>query len=306
MARHITSLTVIVLAAWGGAVGAQDLGHKLGGMIGLEAGRVPEPAVYLANRLVVFRADHLTDRRGATLPIDLDLGVVSNAVGGAATFELARLSTFYSVAFAVPVAWVSAEVAELEASVDHFGVADIFLQPLRLGWRLGHFDLVTGYSLYVPTGRFRFGDEGGVSTGHLTHQLSLGGTAYFDAARSAWLTALFSYDLNQQKHGLDITRGDFVHVQGGAGARVVRVLDAGLTGYALWQVRDDRGADVPPALRGARDRAFGVGPEVAVTVPQLRGRASLRYQWDFGTESRPEGTILVFGLTFVTGRPDTP
>lgn len=38
-------------------VDAQDLGHKLPGLIGLEAGKVPPPGLYLIDRFVSYEAD---------------------------------------------------------------------------------------------------------------------------------------------------------------------------------------------------------------------------------------------------------
>jgi hypothetical protein len=56
-------------------------------------------------------------------------------------------------------------------------------------------------------------------------------------------------------------------------------------------------------LRGARDRVYGLGPEVVVTIPTIRLRAEARYEWDFGVRSRPQGSIFVFGLTFAAWLP---
>jgi hypothetical protein len=67
---------------------------------------------------------------------------------------------------------------------------------------------------------------------------------------------------------------------------------------ALWQVRDDRGTDLPPLLKGARDRVFGLGPEVAVILTPIRSQLRLRYEWDRGVRSRPQGNILVVGFNY--------
>ena len=79
-----------------------------------------------------------------------------------------------------------------------------------------------------------------------------------------------------------------------------------LAGYALWQVRDDRGSDLPDVLRGARDRVFGVGPEVGLVLPALGTRFGARYAWDLGARSRPEGRLLVVNVAVVLWRPPPP
>jgi hypothetical protein len=109
--------------------------------------------------------------------------------------------------------------------------------------------------------------------------------------------ALSSYDLNLRKRDINITRGDTLQVQGGAGvSRSDRVLEAGLAGYWLRQVRPDRGADVPLLLRGLRDRVYKLGPEAAVNVKPIRSQIRIRYEWDLGARSRPQGNIFVVGF----------
>ena len=112
---------------------------------------------------------------------------------------------------------------------------------------------------------------------------------YFDRSRSVFLSALASYNLNGRKRDVDITRGDILMIQGGAGVRLFKLLTVGMASYALWQVRDDRGADVPAVLRGARDQVYGLGPEVGLRIPTVNINLSARYEHDFDVHSRPEG-----------------
>jgi hypothetical protein len=79
-------------------------------------------------------------------------------------------------------------------------------------------------------------------------------------------------------------------------------VDLGLAGYALWQVSDDRGADLPAAIAGARERAFGIGPEVDLATPALRSRWTLRLTWDIDGRARPVGTIFLAGVSVVAWR----
>jgi hypothetical protein len=85
--------------------------------------------------------------------------------------------------------------------------------------------------------------------------------------------------------------------------RFNRSVEAGVSINALWQARDDRGADIPPALRGARDRVFGLGPEAAVRIPAIRAQLRARYVWDLDVVSRPKGALLVVGLNVLALRP---
>jgi hypothetical protein len=190
-----------------------------------------------------------------------------------------------------------------ELGVDRLGLGDIYIQPFRLGWRKQRFDLVTSYSVYLPTGRSPLAGGKGVSSGQSTHEFSGGGSVYFKD-RSHFLTALASYQLNTRQRGIDITRGDSVQIQGGIGTKLFRELaETGIAGYALWQARDDRGTQLPPVLSGARDRVYGFGPEGAILIKAIHGQLRVRYEWDFGVRARPQGQIFAAAINFLIHRP---
>ena len=283
---------------------AQDLGHKLPGLIGLDAGRIPEPGLYLVGRVVDYEANELRDRNGNVIPIaNFHLHGLSSAVGISYTVNLKQSSVSLTATAAAPAARVRLNISDRpEASFDRFGLADIYIQPVRLGWRGDHFDFVSSYALYLPTGAFLLGK--GVSTGHVTHEFSAGGSIYANRNSGIFLTALASYDHNLRKRDIDITRGDTFQIQGGVGLNFLdQVIEVGAAGHGLWQVRPDRGADVPLLLREGRDRVYGVGPEVAVLIKAIRSQIRVRYEWDLGVHSRPRGNVFAAGINFVVWRP---
>jgi hypothetical protein len=181
-------------------------------------------------------------------------------------------------------------------SVDRAGFGDIFVQPIKLGWRETQYDVVTAYSFYAPTGKFE-PRRSGVGRGFWTHQFSLGG-AIRTPDRFLRASALASYDLNLRKRGIDIRRGNSLQIQGGAGLMAFPELSIGVASYALWQVTDDKGSDIPPQLRGLRTRVFGLGPELNLILPKLGLRSDFRIEWDLGARSRPEGMVFVAGLGY--------
>ena len=151
----------------------------------------------------------------------------------------------------------------------------------------------------------------GVDVGNATTEvavLSLGGIVYFDRAKRWSVSALTSFDLNQRKEGIDITRGDTFQFQGGAGkvfrrpGKNLQTVGIGVAGYGLWQVLDDRGADLPAALRGARDLALGVGPEINSTLAPIRSQITVRYCRDIEVKARQMGQILVIQLAILARR----
>jgi hypothetical protein len=301
LAEGTRQTLVLVSLIWASPAGAQELGNKVLGTLGLLAGSQPGSGLYVADRFLRYSANDLFDRNGRRIPIGLDLDAIANAIGVQVTFKLHGNSTYMNASLAVPAARISLQTDRPEASVDRFGFGDIYVQPIKLGWKLPRADIVLGYSFYAPTGRFTPRGSGGIGRGHWTHQFSLGSAVYFDRAKTWHISALASYDLNLRKRDIDITRGDTVQIQGGAG-KTLGIVAVGLAGYSLWQVRDDHGADVPEALRGARDRAVGLGPEIDITLAPIRSRITLRYCHDLVVTARPLGQILVIGLTVLAVR----
>jgi hypothetical protein len=279
---------------------AQELGHKLVGTLGLQAGVQPPTGFDVAERFGLYTSHELFDQYGNQVPERFRLSVVGVAVGVSFNYRLPRLATYVSVAFSVLVARAVA-TSESE-SVRGFGLGDLYVQPLRLGWKLRRFDIVTAYAFYVPTASVA-PEQGptGVSRAQWSHQLSFGGTIYFDRRRTWALSALASYDINGRKISGDVTRGATVQVQGGLGKTFGGIVSVGPVGYALWQVEDDRGSDV--ARPGGRDRAFGLGAEVDVSVAPLRSVLFCRYAHDFAVETRPEGQLLLAGITLRAWQP---
>ena len=167
-------------------------------------------------------------------------------------------------------------------------------RALRRGWLL--------CSLSADR-HFSIGRRQRAQRGPRAHEFSAGGTIFANKDRTSFVTALASYDLNLRKRDIDITRGHTLQIQWGAGAsRFNRVVEAGLAGHGLWQVRADRGADLPIVLQGARDRVYGLGPEVAVTFKAIRSQILIRYEWDLGVRSRPQGNVFTVGLNVVVRR----
>lgn len=164
----------------------QDLGRRLPGSSGLDAGTQAESGVYIGYRFGWFASDTIHDRDGNEVPITtLDLDAYSNVFGVNATTDLDGL--YLSAAVSAPIAKVSLSADIPEASVDRLGLGDIFIQPLQVGRRLTRFDAVAAYSLYAPTTK---GATSTVGQPQWSHQLSLGGTLFFDDVRGWRVSAL--------------------------------------------------------------------------------------------------------------------
>jgi len=282
---------------------AQQLGYKLLGSLGIDAGAVSPPGLVLVDQSLHYSSSQLRDRDGNVVPIEgLKMSAAGTALGASYTTKT-RSAPYVTFAFGLPIARIHVSSDAPAASLNGFGFADLVLQPLKVGWRLRRFDVVTGYVIYAPTGHFE--PRGGANVGHgyWTNQFSLGGAVYADSAKTFRVSALASYETNTRKRGIDVRRGDIVQIQGGAGATVKRIVTLGVAGFALWQVSPDRGTDIPPPLRNERSRVFGAGPEGDLTIPHWKTRIALRVEEEFGVRSRPQGQVIALSVSYLAWSP---
>ncbi|WP_162560032.1 SphA family protein [Methylotetracoccus oryzae] len=273
-----------------------ELGQRVLGSVGLDAGTQSPEGVYAGDRFFYYSADRLLNRKGEPLPIKgLEIDAYANVIGVSGTIKPDGWP-YLSAAFAVPVAWMSTQADLPPTDIGRSGLGDLVVQPLKIGWRSQRYDAVGSYAFYAPTGQL---NREGLGQPQWTQQLSLGGTLFFDDDRGWRLSALASYNHYHRKLSIDLTRGDTVQLQGGFGAKFFQILDFGVAAYALWQVADDTGSALPAAARGARERVYGVGPEIGITIPAIRGKLTARYEWDLGARARTEGQILVVSLSLL-------
>jgi hypothetical protein len=305
-------VTVALLAAAGAliragaAYGQAQVGHKLLGTLGVDAGVQPGPGVYLVNQTVWYAANRIVDRNGDPVSVPgLDIDAIGNAVALSGTIRIPHLGYWTGTA-AVPFAHIRASANDPRASLDRLGLGDIYVEPVQLGWRFDRFDVVTSYAFYAPTGRFEQATLAGIGHGYWTNEFSAGGAVWLDRSRGWRASALASYDLNGKKRDVDITRGNTVEIQGGMCATLLGVLDAGIAAYGLWQVTEDKGTDLPVVLRGLLERTVGAGPELGLAIPQIRAHVGARYEWDLFVRSSDVGRVLVFSVAFFAWQPRAP
>ena len=278
-----------------------EFGQRVLGTIGLDAGSQPDEGIYFGNRFIYLTGDRLNDRRGNPLPVKgFSSSGFANVFAIAGTWKLGE-GPYLTAAFGVPISGISVKSDQPYTLLDREGLGDIFIEPLKLGWRLPRVDITSSYSIYAPTSQL---NRKGLNQPQWSQQVSAGGTVFFDDERSLRLSALTSYNIYEKKLNLDLKRGDAVQIQGGLGGRFFKILDVGLAGYAMWQVAADTGSALPKSAQGLSEFAVGLGPEVGVLIPQLRAKLTARYEWDIEARSRLDGQVLMVSLTMLGWKPD--
>ena len=256
----------------------QYLGLNLRGDMGLKSGSQALPGFYLVAPLY-FRSDYngLRGPNGnevaTNLNVDVSLFTVPLIAG---TTKAKFLGATYGFQIIPMVLNQRLELAALGAeSETGYGFGDMYVQPINLGWRTKRADFLGAYGVFIPTGK------GGRSLDMWGHEIVAGTTVYLDQAKKWHVAATGSYDIYQNKRGVDLRVGDYFTLEGGAGMSFMKgAANAGVAYVAQWKVTDDTGSDFPPRLPKSKNRAYGIGPEISMPVfakGTLLGIVGFRY-----------------------------
>ncbi len=180
-------------------------------------------------------------------------------------------------------------------------VGDIIVAPLDLAWHGERWDLGAAIGAFLPTGEHD--DIADPGDDYYTLMFTLGGTYYFDEAKTWSFSLLSRYEIHSQVRSgsfwaADGTKpGDDFHFEWGLGKTLARIWDVGIVGYDGWQVSD---SDVAGTQTDIDVEYHAIGPEVSVFFPPWKCVFSLRHLREYGVHSRPETnrTFLVITKIF--------
>ncbi len=191
-----------------------------------------------------------------------------------------------------------------------WALGDIIIEPLDLAWHGERYDIGAALGWFLPTGEHDTWADPGEDM--YTTMFTLGGTYYFDKAKTWSFSLLSRYEIHSQKRdgnkalasvGIndnDHTPGDDFHFEWGLGKTLAKVWDVGVVGYCQWQLDEDKGTNAFTD----KDEAHAIGPEISMFYPPWMTQFTFRSLWEFGVEGRsngrPEGnrTFLVITKIF--------
>jgi len=322
-AAQAATLSVAALALCVAAPArAGELGHYSPALADIRDYMMPaKPGFYFKEYDYFYTTDTFKDRNGdkvktiplpgggtATLNVDVNLFVLAPAFMWISDWDV--LGGHYG-AYIIPTFGNSSLGASLATttgfgrSVDDsgFGIGDLFVEPLWLGWNREHWDFNVGYGFYAPVGKFQQGDADNIGLGFWSHQFQSAVAWYPVKERTTAIVAAVTYEINQEVEDSDVTPGQRLSINLGADQLVPLgasgfVLDLGLGLYGQWQTTDDTGSGV--FQPGVHDQIYGFGPEVGLIYVPWNAALTLKWQHEFLAQNRFEGenVTLNFGAGF--------
>jgi len=296
-AAHAVALALAALFGRERPLAAQANVPQYRGDYGITSGTLPSPGLRFGAAYNNYRADEARGRDRTSFPA-VKPTINTIALILSYTFPQPILDGHWNALIAVPWADMAPQTVNLDLG-NAWGFSDLYVQPVRLGWRFPYADLTTGFGVFMPTGRFSPNAIDNTGFGMWSFEGSVGSTGYFSRSRQMSISALLSYQSNSEQRDTDRRAGNLLTIEGGLGHTITK--DAGQFGvayYGQWKTTFDRGFGLPPMF-DARSRTFGAGPEVRLPFPFMgfTGTATMRYFWEFGSVVATQGDSFYVFLT---------
>jgi len=282
---------------------AQQVGHYVQGVTGLENGSTTPPGVYIGYLPYLNLIDSFRSSDGSKL-VNLNLNVVAHNAIFQTTTKTRILGATYGLNFILPVVNTRLQADVFDTTAQNAGMSDWFFAPVILGWSKGKAEYVLNYGFYAPTGQFDPNSGFNPGLGFWEHQVQAG-TTYSIDKKKLWNTSLLStWEINHSKTGKDLKPGPMANFEYSFGRRFFKYqMNAGAAGFAYKKLSPDSGSDVGILARGVRDRAFGIGPDWKYTDVKHHLAYGLRYERQFEVQGRTSGNIVVISLTYLNFFP---
>jgi hypothetical protein len=248
-------------------------GHYVPGIEGVKAASVPPAGNYYVGYYVNY---------------DADLKVAGNKIGKAKVNALAHrfvhmshkkvLGADYGAELIVPM--LNKDITVTGAyDKSKFGVGDVYVGPLVLGWHGDRWDAAAAAGVWLDTASDS--ELASAGNGYRSTMLTAGGTRYLNADKSVSASVLGRYESNSRRKATGIKAGDQVSVEWGIGKKYPSTWETGVVGYDQWQVSSDDG--VGASSQKAHRHAIGL--EASHPVKSLKGLVKAAYYHEYDTKS---------------------
>jgi hypothetical protein len=280
---------------------AQLNGNNIKGDIGLSAGSQAPPGVYYGLALMQYRTDRINDLNGTKVNRSGDLLVGGGAPLLIFTSKKKFLGGNYGATVVLPFLNIGFDAPRFGQQTG-VGLADMYIQPVSLGWHLKQADFNTAYGIFIPTGRYTAGANDNIGLGMWGHELSAGTTVYFDKAKVWQVATSAALEFHTQKRDSVEKVGNLLTLEGGAGRSFLKgAAKAGLVYYSQWKLTDDTLSPPLTLLVRGKNSVTGLGPELTIPLAsksKLYGFVTVRYEWEVYARTTTQGNAFLLSLVF--------
>jgi hypothetical protein len=315
-----TFVLALIIVGCASPLHGQQKGQWVPGQFGLNAGVIPDAGITYANLVLNYSASQLNDSNGNR--------ILQNVTGTYSFWvdenvfqyvpEHKFLGGYFMPYVVLPFASGSlvADIngTNLGASGGGSGLADIYVQPLNLGWHLKRADVNAGYAFTAPTGRYTAGASDNVGSGYWGNNITTGTTFYITKNKGTSANLSTDWEIHGQRKTASIPAGEISNktpgqtftIEWGFGQVLPLKKDMsmlaqlGLVGYDQWQVSSNGGTIIVagnpvPASLLPYYSVHGIGFQANLILPAKDVALFFKYYDEYRALARPEGRTIVFG-----------
>jgi hypothetical protein len=293
----VLSICSVAWAAEGGS------GLYLLGTMGPQTGLLPESGTYLTNYSYYYTAKAGRATEGGFLRADLKVDVFANFTNVTHVTEQSLLGGQYGFGAFIPLvcAKYNADIgiggSTFNFKDSDFGLGDIILSPLLLGWHQGNSHFLAIGNLYLPTGKYDTGT--GVNLGKNRYAIEPAfGYTYLNEENGHEFSTGLGYTINFKNTDTDYRTGDEFHADFLLGQHLPNGVMVGAVAYWYQQVTADSGGGA--VLGDNKGRVWGAGPVLSYSTKLNDNLLSLNFKYycEFEAKNRLEGDALFFQVTY--------
>jgi hypothetical protein len=333
MPQQIRFCSVLALLLLSGALPlhGQQKPQWLPGQMGLNSGIMPSPGFSYVNITVNYFSNAFNGPRGSAIPVtgNYNVWAVENAFYYVPDLKVLHgnigmnlLLTPATGSLAADVQIQNPGVPNLTAVAGGGGLADLWVQPIGLGWHLKRADLQVGEAMMLPTGRYTPGATDNVGTGYFGNHLLSGSTVYITKNKGTSANLFTDWEVHggrQGTNGTNKTPGQAFTMEWGLGQvlplkkNFSQLLQVGLIGYDQWQVTAN-GGTVPigstnltiPASVLPYYSVHAIGGQGTYILPMKNLIFYVKGEHEYTAYSHFVGTTIVFGGVWTLRIPKPP
>jgi hypothetical protein len=287
-----TLLIAVCLCLTPRASQAQLSGFNIKGDQGQKAGSQAPPGIYIGAPFYWYGTDTIKNQDGRAISTtgDLNLFLSGPLVNVVTTKRI--LGANYGFMAVVPFANARIELPRLDQNPGP-GLSDLYVQPFNLGWHTKRVDVLKGYGVFIPTGRYTAGANDNTGLGMWGHEIFGGSTVFLDEKRAWHAATTGAFEFHSTKEDSEAHVGALLTLEGGFGRDFLKgAVSTGLAYYAQWKLSEDTLTGLPAVLVQGKNRVAGFGPEVTLpiaTKSTVYGFVTVRYQWEVGARTTTQG-----------------
>lgn len=282
-------------------------GHILGAM-GLQSGtQAPEKTLSVYIPGYIYTASSLRNGDGDKIG-NPDITMFITGAGASYVTDFKILGANYGASILLAGASNTIQGSHTNSN-SPFAFTDMYIQPVQLGWHNKRADFVFSYQLYLPTGKYDFGDSNNSGLGMFMNEFSGGTTIFFNDKKTFHFSVLAAYEINGKKKDTDIKTGDILSIEGGLGKTFYcmntektapkGILNAGLIYYLQYKLTEDEIPLGTIVIEPDKDKIAGLGAEINYLHLSSMTSAGFRWVGEVNAVNRFQGNTFFITLAHV-------